>query len=47
MLLTSKNIPHITLGIEQRLKLLMGVCNTKKKIYFYLSLVVLEVCIQQ
>ncbi len=31
MLYTSQNTPHITLGNEQSLKLLLGVCNTKKR----------------
>jgi hypothetical protein len=31
MLFTSRNTPHITLGSEQCLKLLLVVCNTKKK----------------
>jgi hypothetical protein len=30
MLFTSHNTPHMTLGNEQCLKLLLGVCNTKK-----------------
>jgi hypothetical protein len=31
MLFTSHNTPHITLGNEQCLKLLLGVCNTRKR----------------
>ncbi len=31
MLFTPHNTPHITLGNEQCLKLLLGVCNTKKR----------------
>jgi hypothetical protein len=31
LLFTSHNTPHITLGNEQCLKLLLGVCNTKKE----------------
>jgi hypothetical protein len=31
MLFTSHNTPHITLGNDQCLKLLLGVCNTRKK----------------
>jgi hypothetical protein len=30
MLFTSNNTTHITIGNEQYLKLLLGVCNTKK-----------------
>jgi hypothetical protein len=31
MLFTSQDTPHITLSNEQCLKLLLGVCNTKKR----------------
>jgi hypothetical protein len=38
MLFTSHNIPYITLLNEQCLKLLLGVCNTKKEgRSFYIS----------
>jgi hypothetical protein len=30
MLFTYQNTPHITFGNEQCLKLLLGICNTKK-----------------
>jgi hypothetical protein len=39
MLFTSHNTPHITLGNEQCLKLLLGVCNIKKWGDFSLSLI--------
>jgi hypothetical protein len=38
MLSTSQNTPHITLGNEQCLKLLLGVCNAKKRGDLSLSL---------
>jgi hypothetical protein len=38
MLFTSQNTHHITLGNEQCLKLLLGVCNTKKRGDLSLSL---------
>ncbi len=39
-LFTSQNTPHITHGNEQCLKLLLGVCNTKKRGDLSLSLFV-------
>jgi hypothetical protein len=39
MLLTSQNTPHITHGNEQCLKLLLGVCNTKRRGDLSLSLI--------
>jgi hypothetical protein len=39
MLFTSQNTPHITLGNEQCLKLLLGVCNTEERCDLSLSLV--------
>jgi hypothetical protein len=41
MLFTSHNTPHIPLGNEQCLKLLLGVCNTKKWVTLSLWFVVL------
>jgi hypothetical protein len=38
MLSTSHNTPHILLGHEQCLKLLLGVCSTKKRGDLSLSL---------
>ncbi len=38
LLFTSHNTPHITLGNEQCLKILLGVCNTKKRCNLSISL---------
>ncbi len=38
MLFTSHNAPRITLGNEHCLKLLLGVCNTKKRADLSISL---------
>ncbi len=42
MLFTSYNIPYITLRNEQCLKLLLGVCNTKKRDDLSISLGLLQ-----
>jgi hypothetical protein len=38
MLFTSRNTPHITLGNEQCLKLILGVCHTKKLADLFITL---------
>jgi hypothetical protein len=45
MLFTSHNTPHITLGNEQCLKLLLGVCNIKKRGDLSISLLYIQILI--
>jgi hypothetical protein len=45
MPLTSHDTPNITLGDEQCLKLLLGVCNTKKMGDLYISLLYIHILI--